>query len=291
MKNLNILFLLFFLSFKLNAQEKKHIVYINDDMFVMLNFPSKIEFNQISASTEEMLGIKTEGENLFIQSLVTELPKSNIMVKTEDGNYYSIILEYKTDLEELNKFYKTSDAVNSNSINSNVVPLTKPTFETKQEKKGQKNQEPKNESKENLSVIEKVYQDNGFIKSRNATEKLAIRLTLKGIYINNDKLYFLFSIRNKSNISYSIQSFLFSEDNKKSKKNVSGQIVDMTPIEIKNNLKVLDVGKEENIVFVFDKFTIDDNKQFKIEMYEEQGQRNLSFIITSDIINSAKMIK
>ena len=37
--------------------------------------------------------------------------------------------------------------------------------------------------------------------------------------------------------------------------------------------------------------TIDDKKMFKIEIFEDKGERSLEFNITSDIITSAKSIQ
>ena len=87
--------------------------------------------------------------------------------------------------------------------------------------------------------------------------------------IVHDKLYFLIGLRNKSNITYNIQSYLFSIVNKQSKKNVSEQVINIDPIETKNKIDILGVNQEENLVFVFDKFTIDDKKMFKIEIFED----------------------
>lgn len=279
------------IGFCTNAQQTIHI---NDDMFVMLNFPSKIEFNRVSAATEELLGIKEENDNLFIQSLVSDLPKSNITVKTIDGRYYSLILEYKENIPtiELNKFISIKDAVNNESLD-----LDKKT-EIKKEKVNsidipkEVKKPTKSELKDlNLTIIDKVFYDNGFIKSRNGVEKQKIKLELKGVYINQDKLYFLIGLRNKSNITYNIQSFLFSIVNKQSKKNVSEQTIEIEPIETKNKIETLGVNKEEVLVFTFDKFTIDEKKMFKIEIFEDKGERSLQFNITSDIITSAKTIK
>ena len=291
MKKIAILFL-FFIGIFTNAQQT---IYVNDDMFVMLNFPSKVEFSRVSASTEELLGIKEENDNLFIQSLVDDLPKSNITVKTVDGRYYSLILEYKKDIptEDLNKFITIKEAINNTSVTDQPTDIKKQVkkvdlIPVKEEKKPTKS-ELKNDSI--YTIIDKVYYDNGFIKSRNGFEKQKIRLELKGVYINNDKLYFLIGLRNRSNITYNIQSYLFSIVNKQSKKNVSKQVINIDPIETKNKIDILGVNQDENLVFVFDKFTIDDKKMFKIEIFEDKGERSLEFNITSDIITSAKSIQ
>lgn len=85
--------------------------------------------------------------------------------------------------------------------------------------------------------------------------------------------------------------FLLVNKDKQSKKNVSEQVINLDPIESKNKLETLNVNEEDRIVFVFDKFTIDDKKMFKIEIFEDQGERSLEFNITSDIITSAKLIQ
>lgn len=286
------IYTVFFFLLMINSNAQKTI-FINDNMFVMLNFKSKIEFNKVSASTEEMLGIKSEDDNLFLQSLVDDLPNSNITIKTEDGRYYSLILEYKKDIPNnlLNQFIDLKDAINNESIIENEK-VEEPKKDNKIISTTNKNDSKKDlKNNTNLSIIDKVFLENGFIKSRNGFENQKIRLELKGVYINNDKLYFLLGLRNKSNITYNIQSYLFSIVNKKSKKNISEQVVNLEPINSKNKINTLGVNDEQNIVFEFDKFTIDEKKIFKIEIFEEKGERSLEFNVTSDIITQARIIK
>ena len=68
MRTVIILFSLFLFELTFGQDEsKQNQISINDNMFVMLKFPDKIEFNKISVATENNIGISVNGETMYIQ--------------------------------------------------------------------------------------------------------------------------------------------------------------------------------------------------------------------------------
>ena len=115
-------------------------IRVPSDKFIMLHFPAKIEFKQISASIEDKIGIKMEAENIFLQFVDKKVPETNIMIKTIDGNFYSFIMKYDEDPKKLNYFFSTADALNSEGAKKtkSVDPIIDVSFK---KNKGKSNKE------------------------------------------------------------------------------------------------------------------------------------------------------
>jgi len=289
-----VLFVFSFLVsvFLLGQQKsKQNQIFINDNMFIMLNFPSKIEFHKISVATEENIGISINGETMYIQALTDDLPKSNLMVQTADGVFYSFIIAYKKDIkeDELAYFFTLNHAINSKD--SSLLNDTKKFESTNSMNLDQSIPLKASKDVSNLPVIERIYNEKGFIKSRNVTKNQGIIAALTGVYIVKEKIYVQFSLANETNIDYDIDSFLFTIENRKDKNKVSEQVLDLEPIQVYKKISRLSKkSKGEIIVFEFDKLTIDRYKVLRFEMIENKGERNLSYNISNDILKDARLL-
>lgn len=268
MNKLVLIFVLF--SFTLSAQVIDTI-QVPLDKFIMLNFPSKIEFKQISSSINDKIALKQEDNNLFLQFLTPNVPETNIVIKTMDGNFFSYILVFGKNPKKLNYFLSLSNAINA--------PATSPNSPIKE-----------NVSKKSHSdVTSQVLAESGYLKSRNITSNQGIKVVLKGIYAKDDKMYFLFNLKNSSNIVYDIKSFDFSISAQKTNSSSAELSEEITPILVKDPFYSLN-KENKNIVFVFKKFTIDHDKILKFEMIEKNGDRNISFTIMPSQIDETRTI-
>ena len=290
MRTVIILFSLFLFELTFGQHEsKQNQISINDNMFVMLKFPDKIEFNKISVATENNIGISVNGETMYIQALTTDIPKSNLMVQTSDGLYYSFIIEFQKDIKEsdLTHFYTQNDAMNTKSISVNKSDQT---IVKSVESKNIKPNLTKDELSK-LPTIERIFNEKGFIKSRNVTKNQGISAAMTGVYFVKEKIYIQFSLANETNIDYDIDSLLFTIQNRRSKNKVSEQVVDLEPTAIYRKLTRLNKNtKGEVIVFEFDKLTIDSYKVLRFEMIESKGERNLEYNISNDILKDARLL-
>lgn len=310
MKALLMTSLLFF-SFLANAQKE---IAVSTDKFITLNFPSKIESSRISIP--DLISMETKDDNLFLQYLTTEgVEKSgNLLIKTIDGYYYSFIIKYEDNPRNLNYFFdiydslrKTappkpgSDAININDqkekiiTKDNVVAVLKDQNVLSKVKDAVKT---KGRSLETvvapLTGIEKVAAEivdtKGYLRHRNIVKTKNVEVINKGVYYDSNKLYFYFQFNNTSNIPYDIESYKFEVVNVDSE-GASTQSQIVYPVSIYNKVYKIDAKSKNDVVFVFERFTIDENKTFNVTLQERNGDRVMNYSINSSTLLEAKVIK
>lgn len=259
-------------SKKVNYSEKNAqaiSVGINMDTFTQLVFKSPV--SSIKVGMPNLVDAQNTDNVVTLQAL-SENIKTNLIVKTADGNYYVFIIIS----EEAPKFFYEINE--SQAYNKSVVSSS----ERKEYKKN-------SVSKEN--VVELVYNEKGYINSRNSASYKKIFLEIKGVYIENGKLYFLFSLENKSNIKYDIHSLSFiTVSLKKRKKALGAEEQEYIPLFYYKDVSNIEPNSKKNLVVVFDKFTINDQKNLEVTLTEKNGERAVRLLINTNIINNAKRI-
>lgn len=110
-------------------------------------------------------------------------------------------------------------------------------------------------------------------------------LWLKGVYFNEDELYFQFRIENKEGLDLDI-NFIKHHIATNYKNSSSNQRMELHPVFTYKQPKTV-AGKSENhFVIVFKKFALDEKKEVVVELDEESGNRNLSLKVGHEIINN-----
>ena len=118
-----------------------------------------------------------------------------------------------------------------------------------------------------------------------------VMLSLQGVYIKEDKLYFQFGLQNNSNIDYGIDAFRFFILDKKKSKRTSSQEHELQPVQVAGNTEIVRGQSRQSIVIALPKFTIPDKKFVSIQLMEKDGGRNLKLKIKNETIINAISIK
>lgn len=121
--------------------------------------------------------------------------------------------------------------------------------------------------------------------------KHKIALSLNGIYIRDNTIFYHFRIRNSSNINYDIDFLRFYVQDKAKVKRTASQEVDMKPVYVYGDDQQIAANTVQDIVYALEKFTIPDAKRLHIEVFEKNGGRNLELSIRNKTIVNAKLIK
>ncbi len=110
-------------------------------------------------------------------------------------------------------------------------------------------------------------------------------LWLKGVYYNEEELYFQYKIENKEGLNMDVNFFKYSLASNY-KNSSSNQKLEIEPI-FRYKQPVTVEGKSENhFVVVFKKLALDENTELMVELDEESGNRNLSLAIGHHIVNN-----
>jgi conjugative transposon TraN protein len=130
----------------------------------------------------------------------------------------------------------------------------------------------------------------GANKSLNRDAKFDMRLSLQGIYIAGNIMFYHLQISNKSNIAYHPDVLrFFIKDKKKAKRTASQEIAEQ-PIYVHGSSQVINGKSTVDLVYAIPKFTIPDAKLLNIELMEHRGGRHLKLEIKNKLIVKAKAV-
>lgn len=272
-----LLLLALILSISSQAQKNDKVMQIgvNNNMFVQLVFPSNVQSTRLGNISGAQ--VTTADNTVAVQTLGEMRKDTNLAVKTVDGRYYIFILTYTDEIPQLFYNIKANQAQNFEYESS--------------AKKGDKvvNAEIKNE--QTSSVEDKILKRKGFITIRNVSTYKKIDLHIKGIYIKEDKLYFYMEIANRSNIKYNINKLTFITLSKqKFKRELQAEEIEYEPIYTYPETVEIEAKSRKKIVVVFNKFTLNEEKDLEVQLSEKEGERIVNLLISGNLIAEAQNI-
>jgi conjugative transposon TraN protein len=121
-----------------------------------------------------------------------------------------------------------------------------------------------------------------------ATSGNQMKLTLRGIYILDNTMFYHLSISNYSNIPFHTDILRFYVKDRKKTKRTASQEVEETPVYRYGNPFVIKGQSTEELVYALPKFTIPDAKTLHLELMERNGGRHLSLKVRNKSIIKAK---
>lgn len=232
-----------------------------------LIFPYAIK--TIDKGSRDVLVQKAIGvENVLqVKAGKMNFAETNLTIVTADGSLYSYILNYSEKPTGLNIKVQKAEitpkpvAVFSADATNDVVQLNAEKVSLKRK------------------TMDKVNDDNN-----------GALIDLKGLFVQENELYFQFDLRNFSALNYDIKALRFFIRDKKKSKRTASQEIEVNPVYILGNTKIIRSNSEQVLVVVVPKFTIPDKKIFIVQMQEQNGGRNLQLEITNkEIFQSLKI--
>jgi len=239
-------------------------ISISDIKTTNLIFPYAIK--SVDRGSKDVLVQKAHDvENVLqVKAAVGGFPETNLTVMTSDGKFYSYLLNYSSQPSYINLRVALSGTPNESVIIFNPEGTTDKVQQAAQ------------------TVIHKRQ----FINSTES-QKFKVHLSLKGIYIQDDLLYFQIGLKNNSWIDYPIRQLrLFIRDKKKGKRTTS-QEIELTLIYTLGNTKVITNRSEHTVVYAVKSFTIPSSKKLLFQMQESNGGRHLDLNIKNKQIVKA----
>lgn len=249
------------------------------DKTVHIIFPSAVLY--IDLGSANIIAGKADGsENVIrvkaaVKGFETE---TNFSVITDEGSFYSFNVKYAAEPVKLNvemkDFIHDGQAVNrpNNAMDIYLKELG-------------------GESPKVIHLIMKsVYQsDRRKVKHIGCT-RFGIQYLLKGIYTNSGTLYFHTKIKNSSNVPFDVDFISWKIVDKKVVKRTAIQETVIPPLRAYNYVTQVRGKGSERTVYAMDKFTIPDDKQLVVELFEKNGGRHQQFVIENSDITRAEVI-
>lgn len=99
--------------------------------------------------------------------------------------------------------------------------------------------------------------------------------SITGIYVRNEIIYYQLQLYNRSSIDYDIDQIRFSIRDRKKAKRTATQEIELQPLCVSGNIKLLKANSRNSIVVALPKFTVSNGKFLAIQIGEKNGGRNL----------------
>lgn len=292
-------FLFFIFTITVNSQsvadsQSNIILYCTANKNTSLIFSNPIK-NAIVGSDNFVFGFNKENYGKIGILKGNPGDESNLLVITENGNIFSFIVRYKKEVDKTNYFItdslaigneedKKSNQKGNNKVNStdlespNVKGITINDFEQKD-----------SVSVDSLSsyksmCLAEITKPTFYKRIYGSKNKITIKL--KNISYINNELLFSIVLTNESTLDYDINFLNFYITSRNKKKTTTTQTIPYTAKYIHNQQSKIKAGDVIDIVFVYTKFTINENKLLLIEMTEDNGERNVKLEIPNTFINN-----
>jgi conjugative transposon TraN protein len=249
---------------------------------IHLIFPSAIK--EVDAGTADVMAQITEHFNNVLRVKANTnkaFTETNLTVLTEDGGLYSFLTNYSKDPEILN--------INiGNNLSSDILMSKELGINQFLNSRFQLN-EINQSASEIKYLMQKATENKAFIRNTGVVN-LSMSAFLKGIYTHQELMYLSFEVNNESYIDFPIDFIKLYIKDKQQLKRMTVQeeelnILDRFPLD-----NVVKAQTKTIFCLVIPKRTIANDKEFSIEIYEQNGGRHLRFSIDPKLIAKAKTL-
>lgn len=250
---------------------ESHALEITFNKTSTVIFPAVIK--SVDKGSRDVLAQKAKGlENVLqLKAARENFPETNLTVITADGNLHQFTVNY---------------ARQPRSLSIDLVPETNEHQTRKQPLIFQSDMTESDMERYAKAIIR---EKKPLRSHRERANKII--LSLNGIYIKENVIFFHFRIRNQSNINYDVDFLRFFIRDQVKVKRTASQEINVEPICIFGDDKLIKGNSTQDVVYALDKFTIPNAKRLVVEMFEHNGGRNINLQIRNKTIVNAKLIE
>lgn len=257
-----------------DAQSRTNVqsLQITYNKTTSLVFPAVIK--SVDKGSRDILAQKAKGVENILQLKAARhgFPQTNLTVITSDGIIHEFAVRYSKEPDQQVLKILSQDTTNADN-ESNPPLLWRGTW-------GEAEME---------NCASRIVNSKRSIRLVNESGN-KIGLSLRGIYIKDNVMFYHFRIRNQSNIHYDVDFLRFYIRDKQKVKRTASQEVDSKPVYVFGNTDRIKGQTTQDVVYALEKFTIPDAKRLVIEMFEKNGGRNISLSIKNKTIVNAGLI-
>ena len=242
-------------------------------------FPSAIQYIDLGSS--DIIAGKADGalNVLRIKAAVQGFEReTNFSVITDEGSFYSFNVKYADEPRKLNvemKDFIHSGASVNRPNNSMEIFLA----------------ELRNESPRVVNLIMRsIHESNRRRINHIGSQRFGVHFLLRGIYVYQDHLYFHIETRNRSNVPFDMDFMRIKIVDRQVAKRTAMQETVIYPTRAYRHDVRVPGRTTSRAVFALPKFTIPNDKQLVIELFEQDGGRHQSFIVENADLVRARTI-
>ena len=245
---------------------------------VHLIFPAAIRYVDLG-SQNIIAGKADDAENVLrVKAAVREFEtETNMSVICEDGSFYVFNVKYADEPKKLSIEMKDFLSPTEGRLPSNRADIY---FK-----------ELGSESPILVKLIMKsIYQNDKRTIKHVGAKQFGMLFLLRSLYAHNGLLYFHVRMDNESNMPYAVDFITFKVVDKKVAKHTAIQERMLQPLRAFHQVMWIGVGRSERIVFALEQFTLSEDKQLEVTLYERNGSRTLTFYVEPEDLLLTKKI-
>lgn len=243
-----------------------------------LIFPSPIRY--VDLGSQNLIAGKAEdAENVLrVKAAVKDFAtETNMSVICEDGSYYAFNVKYASEPEKLSIEMQDFLAPVEGRLPSNRADIY---FK-----------ELGNESPALVKLLmQTIYQKDKRSIKHLGVHQFGMRFTLRGLYAHNGLLYFYVRIDNETYTPYAIDHVSFRVVDKNTSKRTATQELVLQPLRGYHQIMQIKGNRSERSVFALEQFSLVEDKQLEVSLYERNAGRTLSFYVQQEDLLAAKQI-
>ena len=249
--------------------------YVSDQKTTHLVFPYPVTY--VDLGNPGIIAAKATGaENIVrVKAAGNAFPEANMTVLTSGGKLYMFLVNYQHDPKVLSLDLGAAGeaaggqatAATGGAILSNS-PIPQGNLD--------------------------AYSGQALARGGTSASERANQLSLRAgaVGYQQETLFFPLHIANKSNVTYDVDFVKFYIQDKQVAKRTAEQALEVNPVYVFNGaLKKIPARGMLEQVYIFRKFTIPDQKQLIIELYEKGGGRNIKLRLTNADLLKARTFK
>lgn len=223
----------------------------------------------VDRGSKDVLVQQAKGvENILqVKAGKEDFEETNLTVITADGHLYSYILHYTDHPSALNIQF-TADKLRDPDALFSIGPTNEAELQA----------------------------DAGRIVGKKRTirgikdKKQGMQLSLNGLFIRDNIMYYQIKLENGSDINYDIDQLRFFISDQVRSKRTATQELEIKPLYVHQDTVTVKGQREHTFVFSIPKFTIPDNKQLIVQVMEKNGGRHLELKVKNRAIVRAKAL-
>lgn len=219
-----------------------------------------------------------KGNVLRVKASVKDFEtETNMSVICEDGSFYAFNVKYADEPEKLSIEMKDFLSPTDGRLPSNRSDIY---FK-----------ELGNESPVLVKLMmQTIYQNDKRTIKHIGTQQFGMKFLLRGLYAHNGLLYFHTRMENGTNMPYSVDFITFKVVDKKMAKRTAIQEQVLQPLRAYHQVMQVRGMSSEHAVFALEQFSLAEDKQLEVTLYERNGGRTLTFHLTAEDLQLAKKI-
>lgn len=274
MKIITILPVILMFTFNVKGQNLPPLdtIYANETHNVALFFPQAIA-KAITGSADFVFSYNREKAENY--GLLQGAPgkESNLLVVGQNGAVFSFILKFSRELNALAYFVPLSKSIGAVSKSEEAVNKVVDSTAIKPE------------------ALDRYYRLSArLINQKRRIQNLSkteqdITLRVGNIVFDQDELYFVIQIENRSSLAYDLNFLKFSIQTKAKGKRKSMQSLAVKPIYAFNVPERILKNQVIPLVYVLPKFSLDSDRRAELELSEKNGGRSPILKIAHRYIN------